>query len=95
MFVASSQQENGSLGLTLKNRVFFRLWIAALLSVCCVSAHDTAATWLMNALGISPFLLSLTATSALEGTVDFEFQKKLAHSAVKKLKGVTGITNNI
>jgi osmotically-inducible protein OsmY len=31
----------------------------------------------------------------LEGTVDFEFQKKLAHSAVKKLKGVTGITNNI
>ncbi len=25
----------------------------------------------------------------LEGTVDWEFQKKLAHSAVKKLKGVT------
>jgi osmotically-inducible protein OsmY len=31
----------------------------------------------------------------LEGTVDRELQKKLAHSAVKKLKGVTGITNNI
>jgi Transmembrane secretion effector len=58
MFVASSQQENRSLWLTLKNRVFFRLWIAALLSVCCVFAHDTAATWLMSALGISavPFV---------------------------------------
>jgi osmotically-inducible protein OsmY len=31
----------------------------------------------------------------LEGTVDREFQKKFAHSAVKKLKGVTGITNKI
>jgi osmotically-inducible protein OsmY len=31
----------------------------------------------------------------LEGTVDRELQKKLAHSAVKKLKGVAGITNNI
>jgi osmotically-inducible protein OsmY len=31
----------------------------------------------------------------LEGTVDWEFQKKLAQSAVKKLKGVTGVTNNI
>ena len=29
----------------------------------------------------------------LEGTVDRELQKKLAHSAVKKLKGVTGITS--
>jgi osmotically-inducible protein OsmY len=31
----------------------------------------------------------------LEGTVDWEFQKILAKSAVKKLKGVTGVTNNI
>src|SRR6202045_438566 len=31
----------------------------------------------------------------LEGTVDRELQKKLAHSAVKKLKGVAGIPNNI
>ena len=31
----------------------------------------------------------------LEGTVERELQKKLAHSAVKKLKGVTGLTNNI
>jgi osmotically-inducible protein OsmY len=31
----------------------------------------------------------------LEGNVNWQFQKKLAASAVKKLKGVTGITNSI
>lgn len=31
----------------------------------------------------------------LEGTVDWQYQKTLAESAVKKLKGVTGVTNNI
>jgi osmotically-inducible protein OsmY len=31
----------------------------------------------------------------LEGVVDWEYQKTLAKSAVKKLKGVTGITNKI
>ena len=50
--------------MALKNRVFLRLWIASLVSGCCVSGHDTAATWLMNSLGASPFLLSLMATSA-------------------------------
>ena len=31
----------------------------------------------------------------LEGNVDWQYQKRLAESAVKKLKGVIGITNNI
>ena len=31
----------------------------------------------------------------LEGDVHWQFQQKLAESAVKKLKGVIGITNNI
>lgn len=31
----------------------------------------------------------------LEGTVDWQYQKLLAESAVKKLRGVLGITNNI
>src|ERR1700730_13357777 len=31
----------------------------------------------------------------LEGTVDWEYEKNLAKSAVKKLKGVTGVTNKI
>jgi len=31
----------------------------------------------------------------LEGTVDWQYQKNLAESAVKKLKGVVGVTNNV
>jgi osmotically-inducible protein OsmY len=31
----------------------------------------------------------------LEGIVDWQYQKTLAESAVKKLKGVVGVTNNI
>lgn len=31
----------------------------------------------------------------LEGTVDWQYQKNLAESSVKKLKGVLGVTNNI
>jgi osmotically-inducible protein OsmY len=31
----------------------------------------------------------------LEGTVEWQYQKQLAETAVKKLKGVTGVTNNI
>jgi MFS family permease len=60
----ATEQQNTSTWLALKNPVFFRLWIASLVSGCCVSAHDTAATWLMNSEGASPFLLSLMATSA-------------------------------
>jgi MFS family permease len=38
--------------------------VASVVSGVCVSAHDTAATWLMNRLGASPWLLSLMATAA-------------------------------
>jgi len=31
----------------------------------------------------------------IEGTVDWQYQKTLAESAVKKLRGVVGVTNNI
>ena len=62
--MAAEKKQNTSVWLALKNRVFFWLWIASLVSGCCVSAHDTAATWLLNSLGASPFLLSLMATSA-------------------------------
>lgn len=64
MKLATEQQENTSVWLALKNQTFIGLWIASLVSGFCVSAHDTAATWLMNSLGASPFLLSLMATSA-------------------------------
>jgi MFS family permease len=61
---AIKERENRSVWLSLRNRVLLGLWITGLVSGCCVSAHDTAATWLMNALGASPFFLSLMATSA-------------------------------
>src|ERR1700746_1018863 len=48
----------------LRNPVYRNLWFATLLSGTCVSAHDTAASWVMNMLSPSAFLLSLMATVA-------------------------------
>jgi MFS family permease len=53
-----------SLWLSLRNRVFRRLWIISVVSGICVSAHDTAATWTMNTLTSSRFLISMMATVA-------------------------------
>src|SRR5882757_460182 len=55
---------NTSLWTALNNPVFRRLWIASLISGACVSAHDTAATWMMNTLTSSKFLISVMATVA-------------------------------
>ena len=55
---------NSSIWLSLRNPVFRQLWIASLISGCCVSAHDTAATWVMNTLSPSSFLISLLSTVA-------------------------------
>ena len=48
----------------LHNPVYRRLWIASVISGCCVSAQDTAATWIMNALTGSSFLISAMSTVA-------------------------------
>lgn len=48
----------------LRNPVYRNLWFATLLSGTCVSAHDTAATWVMNMMSTSPLLLSLMSTVA-------------------------------
>src|ERR1700730_6801896 len=48
----------------LRNPVYRKLWFAILLSGTCVAAQDTAATWTMNMLSSSPFLLSLISTVA-------------------------------
>jgi hypothetical protein len=48
----------------LRNPLYRKLWLAVLLSGTCVAAHDTAATWTMNMLGSSAFLLSLMSTVA-------------------------------
>jgi MFS family permease len=48
----------------LRNPAFRRLWIASVISSTCVAAHDNAATYVMNTLAASPFLISLTSTVA-------------------------------
>ena len=48
----------------LRNPTFRIIWIASIISGCCVSAQDTAALWVMNRLGSSSFQLSLMATAA-------------------------------
>jgi len=53
-----------SLWTSLKNPVFRRLWIASVVSGICVSAHDTVATWVMNTLTPSMFLISVMSTVA-------------------------------
>src|ERR1700722_20236943 len=55
---------NTSLWTALRNPVFRRLWMASLVSGVCVSAHDTAATWMMNTLTSSKFLISVMSTVA-------------------------------
>ncbi len=62
--MASKQKQTASVWLALRNPVFAGLWLPSLISSVCVAAHDMAATWLMNASGASPFLLSLIATAA-------------------------------
>jgi len=48
--------------LALRNPVYRNLWFASLLSGTCVSAQETAATWVMNSLGASTIFLSLIST---------------------------------
>jgi MFS family permease len=53
-----------SIWYALRNRTFRILWAASVVSGCCVSAHDMAATWVMNTLSGSPLMLSLMSTAA-------------------------------
>ena len=62
--MAREPKQNTSVWLALRNPAFFGLWLPTVVSGVCVSAHDTAATWLMNSLGASPLLLALIATAA-------------------------------
>jgi MFS family permease len=60
----SMSTSSTSIWLALQNPVFRRLWLASVVSGCCVSAHDMAATWVMNTMATSPLLLSLLSTAA-------------------------------
>src|ERR1700722_3476290 len=53
-----------SIWVALRNPVFLKLWLASVVSGCCVSAHDMAATWVMNTMTPSPLFLSLLSTAA-------------------------------
>src|SRR5580704_11757538 len=64
LHVASEPKQNTSIWLALRNPIVVGLWLPSAVSGVCVAAHDTAATWLMNAVGASPLLLSLIATAA-------------------------------
>jgi MFS family permease len=48
----------------LRNHVFRGLWLASVVSGCCVAAHDMAANWVMNTLSASPLMLTLFSTAA-------------------------------
>jgi len=50
--------------IALRNPIFGKLWVATVVSGICVSAHDTAAIWVMNSLSHSTMLLSLMSTAA-------------------------------
>ena len=58
------EKKSASTWFALRNPVFFRLWLASVLSGTFVSAQDMAATWLMHDLGASSLALSLMATAA-------------------------------
>jgi MFS family permease len=62
--VPASVAPKSSTFTALRNPVYRNLWFATLLSGTCVSAHDTAASWVMNMLSPSAFLLSLMSTVA-------------------------------
>ena len=53
-----------SIWSSLRNPVYLRVWSALVVSGCCVTAHDMAATWAMNSMGASPILLSSMSTAA-------------------------------
>jgi MFS family permease len=57
-----------SIWSSLGNPIYLRLWSALVVSGCCVSAHEMAATWAMNSLGAPALWLSLMSSA---GTLPF------------------------
>jgi len=57
-----------SIWSSLRNPTYLRVWSALVVSGCCVSAHEMAATWAMNSLGAPAIWLSLMSSA---GTLPF------------------------
>jgi MFS family permease len=53
-----------SIWSSLRNPTYLRVWSALVVSGCCVSAHEMAATWAMNSLGAPALWLSLMSSAA-------------------------------
>ena len=75
----------------LQNRAFRRLWIATVISGTCEAAHYSAATWMMNVLTGSPFLISLMATVASLPYFLFTLPAGVLADKVNRQKFVCGI----
>jgi MFS family permease len=75
----------------LRNPAFRRLWIATVISGTCVAAHNSAATWMMNVVTGSPFLISLMATVASLPFFLFTLPAGVLADKVNRKKFVCGI----
>jgi MFS family permease len=75
----------------LRNPAFRRLWIATVISGTCVAAHNSAATWMMNVVTGSPFLISLMATVASLPFFLFTLPAGVLADNVNRQKFVCGI----
>jgi MFS family permease len=75
----------------LRNPAFRRLWIATVISGTCEAAHNSAATWMMNVVTGSPFLISLMATVASLPFFLFTLPAGVLANKVNRQKFVGGI----
>ena len=75
----------------LRNPAFRRLWIATVISGTCEAAHNSAATWMMNVVTGSPFLISLMATVASLPFLLFTLPAGVLADKVNRQKFVCGI----
>jgi MFS family permease len=75
----------------LRNPAFRRLWIATVISGTSVAAHNSAATWMMNVVTDSPFLISLMATVASLPFFLFTLPAGVLADKVNRQKFVCGI----
>jgi MFS family permease len=66
-------------------------WIATVISGTCVAAHNSAATWMMNVVTGSPFLISLMATVASLPFFLFTLPAGVLADKVNRQKFVCGI----
>src|SRR5258708_12878208 len=74
----------------LQNPTFRRLWIATVVSGTFVSAHDTAATWMMNSVSQSTLFISLISTAATLPFFLFILPAGALADIAERKKGLSG-----